>query len=210
MFQRKPDLGDEYYRLDVRAKKTLTNSMNVFRKVMGNRQDLKDSTEKEVQRFLRGGGAPVFGYSHMDYSGRHAATAEEFDEDNRKLWRALSQSILQCPDGPRSELVQVLARRKSGGPVTDAELGDLLRGGRHSATCREDASGMGLLVGVQRQAARDRKALRSFLKSSTPYRVGLGRAKAGPFASRSKDRNLSADVARGTKARSPEPRAPQR
>lgn len=146
----------------------------------------------------------------MDYSGRNAATAEDFDEANRKLWRALSQSILQSSDGPRSELVQALARRKSGGPVTDDELGDLLQGGRHAPTCREDASGMGLLAGVQRQQARDLKALRSILKSSGAYPAAFGRARGGPFASRPKDRNLSADVARGAKAGSPVPRAPQR
>ena len=72
--------------------------MHIFKQVMNDQKLLKKNTEQEVQRFLSRGGAPIYGYSHLDYRNKNASTQEDFNDSCRGLWKVMSDQLFMNHD----------------------------------------------------------------------------------------------------------------
>lgn len=63
--------------------------MDIFHEVMGDRRKLKASIDKEIMPFLKGGAAPIYGYSVLNFADNapdSSGRSYDFQKRNSKLW----------------------------------------------------------------------------------------------------------------------------
>ena len=79
-------------------RQSMKDSMDIFQKVMSNRQLLKESTDQEIQECLSRGCSYICGFSHLDFKDRSIDDREELLDSGSKLWRALSNQVFLNPE----------------------------------------------------------------------------------------------------------------